>query len=116
MRPGGERGYKMTNKHANIKFGAVMTGALLMPGLCAAGSGLIGLGAGASPGAIGLTVPDTMPRDRDPLLGWHRVLAGYGLDASSAAVVAAAGLLFVVTAAHPSRRALPAHRPDPANG
>ena len=34
----------------------------------------------------------------------------------AAAVVAAAGLLVVVTAAHPSRTALLAHRPDPANG
>ena len=31
-------------------------------------------------------------------------------------MVAAAGLLFVVTEAQPSGRTLPAHRPDPANG
>ena len=34
----------------------------------------------------------------------------------AAAVVAAAGILFAVTAAHPSGRALPAHPPDPTNG
>ncbi|MEX1311493.1 MAG: cytochrome c [Candidatus Sulfomarinibacteraceae bacterium] len=34
----------------------------------------------------------------------------------AAAVLAAAGILFVVTAAHPSGRALPSHLPDPTNG
>ena len=61
MRPGGERGYKMTNKHAKIKAGAVMAGALLMPGLCAAGSGLIGLGAGASPDYEGSDYTEAVP-------------------------------------------------------
>ena len=49
------------NRRSSTRIGALMAGALLMPGLCAAGSGLIGLGAGASPDYEGSDYTEATP-------------------------------------------------------